>query len=31
MRALLDINVVIALLDSDHAFHQQAHLLEHLV
>ncbi|HXP61478.1 MAG TPA: TA system VapC family ribonuclease toxin [Dongiaceae bacterium] len=25
MRALLDINVVISLLDPDHAFHQQAH------
>jgi predicted nucleic acid-binding protein len=25
MRALLDINVVIALLDPDHAFHEQAH------
>ncbi len=25
MRALLDVNVVIALLDPDHAFHEQAH------
>src|SRR5579871_3069146 len=25
MRALLDINVVIALMDSDHAFHERAH------
>jgi uncharacterized protein len=25
MRALLDINVIIALLDSDHAFHERAH------
>src|ERR1051325_5335966 len=25
MRALLDINVVIALLDPDHAFHEHAH------
>jgi hypothetical protein len=25
MRALLDINVVIALLDPDHAFHERAH------
>ncbi len=25
MRALLDINVLIALLDSDHAFHQRSH------
>jgi predicted nucleic acid-binding protein len=25
MRALLDVNVVIALLDPDHAFHERAH------
>src|SRR5277367_6406511 len=26
MRALLDVNVIIALLDPDHAFHERAHL-----
>ena len=26
MRALLDVNVVIALLDPDHAFHERAHV-----
>jgi predicted nucleic acid-binding protein len=25
MRALVDVNVIIALLDSNHAFHEQAH------